>query len=445
MLRVIGGICVAFWMFAGGIPTANAQARLALLIGNQNYANAVGPLRNPHNDVALMEGSLTRLGFNVKVLKDATFREMDVALQLYADELQKAGSGALGFFYYSGHGAADAATKKNYLIPIDVVSAQDASLWQRSYLQDDAIGLLNGKAPNAIQFVVFDACRNELPLPQRTEKAIWAASDKGFVPIGNVSGFLIAYSTGPGQTASDGPENGGPYASALADALSVPGVEVVTMFRDVQIKVKKRVWENQKEVQDPWLSFSALPLVYLVSDTKSRSVNRQVDIGSTFIPSGWMGDGQQGKQYISYDPDNLSIPHSPGKKSIKVTYTFGPQGWAGIYWQNTPNNWGSKRGNKYSDSGYSKITFWAKGASGGEVIDFKAGGVNKDGRHGNYQDSFFESTEGVELTSEWKQYSIDLRNADLSSVIGGFCWAASRNDNHDRSNITFYLEAITLE
>jgi hypothetical protein len=31
--------------------TALPEARLALLIGNQNYSAKVGPLKNPHNDV----------------------------------------------------------------------------------------------------------------------------------------------------------------------------------------------------------------------------------------------------------------------------------------------------------------------------------------------------------------------------------------------------------
>ena len=44
------------------------------------------------------------------------------------------------------------------------------------------------------------------------------------------------------------------------------------------------------------------------------------------------------------------------------------------------------------------------------------------------------------LTNEWTQYNIPLRNADLSSVIGGFCWAANVNANPN--GLTFYLDDI---
>ena len=58
-------------------------------------------------------------------------------------------------------------------------------------------------------------------------------TDKGFVPVANTAGLLIAYATAPNRTASDAGDGGGPYAKALAEELLKPGVEAVTMFRDV--------------------------------------------------------------------------------------------------------------------------------------------------------------------------------------------------------------------
>jgi Caspase domain len=52
--------------------SAQEPPRLALLIGNQGYTKKVGPLKNPHNDVGLVAASLTRIGFKVTVLKDAS-------------------------------------------------------------------------------------------------------------------------------------------------------------------------------------------------------------------------------------------------------------------------------------------------------------------------------------------------------------------------------------
>jgi hypothetical protein len=38
-----------------------AEARIALLIGNEAYATEIGRLANPHNDVALLEQALKGL------------------------------------------------------------------------------------------------------------------------------------------------------------------------------------------------------------------------------------------------------------------------------------------------------------------------------------------------------------------------------------------------
>jgi len=255
MFRLGARIVIAVLLAASFARAALAETRLALLIGNQNYAREVGPLTNPLNDVSLIEAALTKLGFTVTVLKDARYRDMDVALKRYAAELRRAGPGAVGFFYYSGHGAANADTRTNYLIPVDVTSAEDETVWYGSIQQNQITDLLSREAPAATQFVVFDACRNELHLSSGAAKAIGA--DKGFVPVAQTAGLLIAYATAPNQTASDAGHGGGVYAKALADELLKPGVEAVTMFRAVQIRVKQAIG------QDPWLSFPSLAPVYL--------------------------------------------------------------------------------------------------------------------------------------------------------------------------------------
>ena len=61
------------WVFAPNL-TAHAESRFALLIGNQAYSDRVGPLKNPHNDIALVGAALERLGFKVTRIKDAGYR-----------------------------------------------------------------------------------------------------------------------------------------------------------------------------------------------------------------------------------------------------------------------------------------------------------------------------------------------------------------------------------
>ena len=237
---------------------AKSPARLALLIGNQSYTDKVGPLKNPHNDVDIVAASLKKLGFKVQVLKDASYRKMDIALRRHVDRIRRAGDGAISFFYYSGHGVANPETKRNFLLPVDVTEADDANIWYEAFQQNEIINRLVKDADNAIHYVIFDACRDELNLTGPRSKSL--GQNKGFVAVDDTSGILIAYATAPGRTASDGGGKGGPYANALAVELLKPGIEAVTMFRNVQIKVKQSIG------QDPWLSFPALPPVYLAGE-----------------------------------------------------------------------------------------------------------------------------------------------------------------------------------
>src|SRR5262245_41495962 len=103
------------------LPTAlhaQTEKRIALLIGNQAYGSEIGRLANPHNDVALLEKALKGLGFEVTAVRDAGLGGLHQTVNAYVRRVQAAGSNAIGFFYYAGHGAADAGV--NYLIPVDV-------------------------------------------------------------------------------------------------------------------------------------------------------------------------------------------------------------------------------------------------------------------------------------------------------------------------------------
>jgi hypothetical protein len=167
----------------------------------------------------------------------------------------------------------------------------------------------------------------------------------------------------------------------------------------------------------------------------------RIDIASFFTPSGFMGDGELGRRYIEFSAADSTAPHS-APTCIRVSYSPGPNGWAGIYWQNLPDNWGDRPGTNYSGRGFSKVTFWAKGARGSEVVEFKAGGIDNSNRR--YRDSFTATTGRMTLTTEWRQHEIDLRGLNLTSVIGGFCWVVSR-DYNPGGPVTFYLDDIYIE
>jgi peptidoglycan/xylan/chitin deacetylase (PgdA/CDA1 family)/uncharacterized caspase-like protein len=256
---------VLAWFFSMlTMVPANAQGekRVALLIGNQAYNAKVGPLKNPHDDVMLVSAALRSLGFVVTEIRDADYRSMDAAIKRHAAVVRREGQGTISLLYYSGHGAADPDTKTNYLIPVDVAEADDVDLWNVSLNLNNIVEGLRTQAPAATHYVVLDACRNELNLTRKGTKAL---TEKGFVPIAYTPGVMVAYATAPGRTAADGASGGGPYARVLADELVKPGIEAMTMFRRVALRVNREIG------QDPWMSASTLPEVYFAGQPSAAA------------------------------------------------------------------------------------------------------------------------------------------------------------------------------
>ncbi|MBF0121990.1 MAG: hypothetical protein HQL21_01115 [Candidatus Omnitrophica bacterium] len=158
-----------------------------------------------------------------------------------------------------------------------------------------------------------------------------------------------------------------------------------------------------------------------------------------FTPSGYMPTGE----CLSLD-DGWQYDVKDGKTCIRVVYDIacskeGRQ-WAGVYWQNPADNWGGKKGG-YNLTGATRLVFWAKGELGGERIEeFKIGGL---GANQLYPDSDTASMGPVILSSEWKEYTLDLRGKDLSYISGGFAWVANVEGNPH--HCTFYLDNIRFE
>ena len=158
--------------------------------------------------------------------------------------------------------------------------------------------------------------------------------------------------------------------------------------------------------------------------------------GNHYVPSGWMGDSSD----VMVNDACVDQPHS-GNTCIKVVYKpDASQGarWAGVYWQNPPNNWGQKKGG-YDLTGAKRLVFWARGEKGGErVEEVKIGGIT-----GVYQDSDTAVVGPVILTTDWQQFTIDLEGRDLSYISGGFCWATNLDVNPDGA--VFYFDDIRYE
>ncbi|MFH0790692.1 MAG: glycoside hydrolase family 2 TIM barrel-domain containing protein [Candidatus Omnitrophota bacterium] len=158
-----------------------------------------------------------------------------------------------------------------------------------------------------------------------------------------------------------------------------------------------------------------------------------------FVPSGKMGDGDDLLiEDGAVNPERAAKGQNYLKNYLKISYNAlnnHAYGWAGVYWQEPANNWGEIAQAGYDLSGARRLTFWARGETGGEEVEFKIGGIL-----GVYGDSCEAVSSGrIQLTREWKKYSIDLSGKELSRIIGGFCFVVNPPAK------TFYLDEIRYE
>ena len=91
-----------------------------------------------------------------------------------------------------------------------------------------------------------------------------------------------------------------------------------------------------------------------------------LDVGAAFVPTGRMGDAEAGTDHVQIATGHATDPHSD-PSCIQVSYTPGTHGWAGVYWQNRSGNWGEHPGENLKRAGHKRLTFWARGESGGAI------------------------------------------------------------------------------
>jgi hypothetical protein len=147
-------------------------------------------------------------------------------------------------------------------------------------------------------------------------------------------------------------------------------------------------------------------------------------VESLFYPSGWMGDGRQGSRYVTLSHVSDTVA-GKGLVATRIEYRPGPDGWAGIFWQYPDGNWGDLPGR--SLVGAREVGLLVRGEAGGEIVEFKSGGIR-----GKNRDTFERSSGKVVLTQQWQPVRIGLDGADLRAVIGILAYVVATSDNGGR-------------
>jgi uncharacterized caspase-like protein len=230
-------MCAAF-LAAFFVAPAQADKRIALVIGNSNYRHA-GLLGNPANDAAAIAVLLKAAGFaSVDVRRDLGINEMRQALGDFSEAAQDAD---MALLFYAGHGIeVDGA---NYLIPVDARLARDFDVEDEAISLDRVLRAID--RAKRLRFVMLDACRDNpfTKTMRRTSRAIGRGLARVDAPMTDT---LVAFSTEAGTVAADGDQAMSPFTTALVRHLATPGLDLRLAFGRVRDEVMKNTNNRQR-------------------------------------------------------------------------------------------------------------------------------------------------------------------------------------------------------
>src|ERR1700724_899686 len=257
---------------------AKADRRVAFVVGNGAYKNAQ-PLPNPPIDAKAMAGVLRNVGFEVVEGPNPTRDKMSERLLEFGNKAQGAD---VALFFYAGYGIAINGT--NYLLPVDADIKSEIDVKLGSAVNID-VTLDQTMSDAKVKLVFLDACRdNPFAARLRSLKTTRSVNvQTGLAEMKSGEGTLIAFATGPGQTALDGKEGtNSPFTRALIAHIATPGVEIQQAMTEVRAQVN----EETNKGQLPWGHTNLIGAVYLnPSAAPAASAAAPAVTGSTAVAS----------------------------------------------------------------------------------------------------------------------------------------------------------------
>ncbi len=251
-----------FWIAAMSVAgllvsssAALADKRVAFVVGNGAY-KSVPALPNPAVDAKSMAKLLRNVGFEVV---EGSNLSRDKMTEKLLDFGKKAEGADVAVFYYAGHGIAVNGT--NYLLPVDADLKSEMDVKLGAAINID-LTLEQTMGDAKVKLVFLDACRdNPFAAKIRSAKATRSVNvQTGLAEMKSGQGTLLAFATGPGQTALDGEAGtNSPFTRALLANIAQPGIEI----QQAMTKVRAQVNDETSKNQLPWGHTNLTGSVYL--------------------------------------------------------------------------------------------------------------------------------------------------------------------------------------
>src|ERR1700722_821837 len=251
---LVGVIALAAALLCGS--AAQAERRVALVIGNSTYRNATS-LPNTINDANAVAALFRSVGFEVVASRtDLGVLDFKRAVR---DFLITAETADIAVVYYAGHGIEVGGT--NYLIPVDAKLARDYDVEDEAVALDRIVWAL--QPVRRLRLILLDACRDN-PFVARLQRSgsTRAAPKGGLGKLDDVSAdTLVAYAAKEGSVSYDGAGANSPFAAALLKHLTEPGLDVRIALGRVRDDVLRTTAGRQEPFIYGSLGGSIIPLV----------------------------------------------------------------------------------------------------------------------------------------------------------------------------------------
>jgi Caspase domain len=235
-MKILLRLLTAILGFGLTIACANAEKRMALVIGNDLYPNlpASQQLHKGVNDANAVGDALETIGFEVIRGENLSRAEMVANIVKLSGRF---GRGDAVFFFYAGHGVTSQG--ENYLLPSSVPAAmtsEDESAEHQALSEAQILSDLKASGAE-LAILVVDACRKN-PFARSAGGSLGDYACDPSRPAVKSTGVFTLYSASMGQEALDrlGAEDSHPnsvFVRRLAPALKRQGRDLVEIAREV--------------------------------------------------------------------------------------------------------------------------------------------------------------------------------------------------------------------
>lgn len=214
---------------------ADAAKRVALVIGNDAYAN-VPPLAKAGNDARAVAAKLRGNGFEVLERFDLDRRSMNRAVRDFTRLLSP---GDVALFFFAGHGIEIGG--RSHLLPTDI---PDVRPDEEDYVREEAFAFADilarmERRGASLTISIIDACRDN---PFTAENGRSVGSTRGLSRVTSSRGSFVMHSAGPGEVALDrlgenDPDPNSVFTRKLLPLIGRPGLDLIDMVKTLQTDV----------------------------------------------------------------------------------------------------------------------------------------------------------------------------------------------------------------